>query len=45
MNTESLRILAEIPLLSLLALVALGAIVLAGYAIYAVVVSTRGSRK
>lgn len=45
MNPESLKTLAEIPLLSLLALIALGAIVLAGYAIHAVVVSTRGPKK
>lgn len=45
MSPENLKILAEIPLMSLLAMVALGAIALAGYAIYAVVMTTRGPKE
>lgn len=45
MDPETLKLLAQIPLMSLLALIALGAIVLAVYAIYTARGEGRGPRE
>lgn len=45
MDPETLKFLAQIPLMSLLALIALGAIILAVYAIHVVRGSTRGPKE